>query len=47
MGGVAYLHSLGLMHRDIKPENLLLAKPLQHYAAKGRPPKVWRRRLLR
>jgi serine/threonine protein kinase len=37
---VAYLHSLGIMHRDIKPENCLLAKPSQHYAAKGKPVKV-------
>jgi serine/threonine protein kinase len=37
---VAYLHSLGIMHRDIKPENCLLAKPAQHYAAKGKPVKV-------
>jgi serine/threonine protein kinase len=28
------------MHRDIKPENVLLAKPAQHYAAKGKPPKA-------
>eukprot|EP00775_Hariotina_reticulata_P011223 gene11221-11372_t len=37
---VAYLHSLGIMHRDIKPENCLLAKPSQHYAAKGKSVKV-------
>ncbi|WIA31298.1 hypothetical protein OEZ86_002200 [Tetradesmus obliquus] len=37
---MAYLHSLGIMHRDIKPENCLLAKPVQHYAAKAKPVKV-------
>lgn len=43
---VAYLHGLSVMHRDIKPENCLLAKPAQHYAAKGKPVKVgWRRQL--
>jgi len=40
MAAVAYLHSLGLTHRDIKPENLLFAKPPEHYAAKGKTPKV-------
>jgi hypothetical protein len=40
MSAVAYLHGLGLMHRDVKPENLLLAKPLEHYAAKGKTPKA-------
>jgi serine/threonine protein kinase len=40
MAAVAYLHGLGLMHRDIKPENLLFAKPPEHYAAKGKCPRV-------